>query len=129
MTARLAEMVSDYLRVRRSLGFTLAGTEYLLTGYLAYLDDLGTDAVTIDNAVGIATAPQGASPRWQALRLSAVRGFARWARTLDPATGPAGETHVLVFVFAVLLLLAVPVLLAILLGKRAEEVLPRVRDG
>ncbi len=32
MTARLAEMVSDYLRVRRSLGFTLAGTEYLLTG-------------------------------------------------------------------------------------------------
>jgi integrase len=85
VTARLAEMVSDYLRVRRSLGFTLAGTEYLLTGYLAYLDDLGTDAVTIDNAVGYATAPQGASPRWQALRLSAVRGFARWARTLDPA--------------------------------------------
>ena len=36
--------------------------------------------------------------------------------------------HVLVFVFAVLLLLAVPVLLAILLGKRAEVVLPRVRD-
>ena len=36
--------------------------------------------------------------------------------------------HLAVFVFVVLFLLAVPLLLAILLGRRADEVLPKVRD-
>jgi hypothetical protein len=36
--------------------------------------------------------------------------------------------HLAVFVFVVLFLLAVPLLLAILLGRRADEVLPKVRN-
>jgi integrase/recombinase XerD len=40
--------------------------------------------VTVEHALGFATAPAGASPRWQALRLSAVRCFARWAKCQDP---------------------------------------------
>jgi hypothetical protein len=33
--------------------------------------------VLVEDALGFAMAPSGASPRWQALRLSAVRCFAR----------------------------------------------------
>jgi len=84
MTAALRELVTDYLRVRRSLGYQLDGTERLLFGFVDYLQAHGADAATVEHAVGFAMAPPGASPRWQALRLSAVRCFARWAHLLDP---------------------------------------------
>ena len=40
--------------------------------------------MTVEHAVAFATAPPGASPRWQALRLSAIRCFARWAHRRTP---------------------------------------------
>ncbi len=101
MTARLEETVRDYLSVRRALGFKLEGTEQILAailpafcaaampaqaaGFAAHLRGAGTEHVTVQHAVEFATAPEGASRRYQALRLSAVRCFARWAHTLDPA--------------------------------------------
>jgi len=92
MTAGLAEMVGDYLRVRRALGYKLTHPSHVLTGFLDYLTATGTDMVTIENALGFATAPVGVSPRTQALRLSAIRGFAKWAHTMDPTVQvpPAG---------------------------------------
>ena len=33
----LEQMVADYLRVRRSLGYKLEGTEHLLIGFVDYL--------------------------------------------------------------------------------------------
>jgi site-specific recombinase XerD len=78
-------MVADYLRVRRSLGYKLDHAEHILTRFVDYVQ--ATDAphpVTVAHALAFATAPTGASRRWQALRLSAVRGFARWAHTVDP---------------------------------------------
>ena len=59
-------------------------TERLLFGFVDYLSAVGAPAVTVEHAVGFAMAPPGASPRWQALRLSAVRCFARWAHLQDP---------------------------------------------
>lgn len=85
MTGALTPLLSDYLRVRRALGFKLEGTEALLTQFLTYLDEHDADTITIEHALGFATAPEGASPRWQALRLSAIRCFARWAATSDPS--------------------------------------------
>src|SRR5664280_1061189 len=69
-----------------------AWTPHVLTGFLDYLTARGTDVVTIESALGFATAPVGVSPRTQALRLSAIRGFARWAHTMDPTVQvpPAG---------------------------------------
>jgi site-specific recombinase XerD len=84
VSARLRQLVGDYLRIRRALGYQLQGTERLLFGFVDYLQERGSDIVSIEHALGFATAPVGASPRWQALRLSAVRCFARWAHTLDP---------------------------------------------
>jgi integrase/recombinase XerD len=82
----LEQMVADYLRVRRSLGFKLDEAEYILARFVDYLQ--ASDAphtVTVAHALAFATAPPGASQRWQALRLSAIRCFARWAHTTDPA--------------------------------------------
>jgi integrase/recombinase XerD len=84
MTVRLRGLVTDYLRVRRSLGYKLEYTERLLFGFVDYLSAVGAPAATVEHAVGFAMAPPGASPRWQALRLSAVRCFARWAHLQDP---------------------------------------------
>lgn len=80
----LPALVEDYLRVRRALGYTLEGTERVLGRFLAYLDARGACRVSVVDAVGFATAPPNVAPRSQALRLSAVRCFTRWARTLDP---------------------------------------------
>jgi integrase/recombinase XerD len=84
MTVRLRGLVTDYLRVRRSLGYKLEYTERLLFGFVDYLSAVGAPAATVEHAVGFAMAPPGASPRWQALRLSAVRCFAWWAHLQDP---------------------------------------------
>ena len=81
----LEQMVADYLRVRRSLGYKLDHAEYILTRFADYVQ--ASDAphpVTVAHGLAFATAPPGASPRWQALRLSTIRCFARWAHTLDP---------------------------------------------
>jgi integrase/recombinase XerD len=99
MSTELTQLVTDYLRVRRALGFKLEGTQVLLTQFVAYLEERHADTVTIEHALGFATAPAGASPRWQALRLSAIRCFARWAAASDPTIevppGPAaaGPPH------------------------------------
>lgn len=102
----LQELVADYLRLRRSLGYTLAGTETLLLGFVAYLRDNHAQGLTIEHALGFATAPVGASPRWQALRLSAIRCFARWAHCQDPDIEvpparllPARPTRVAPFIY------------------------------
>jgi integrase/recombinase XerD len=85
-TAReeLRELVAEYLTVRRSLGYKLDDAEYILARFFAYLHEHDAHGVTVEHALGFATAPAGASPRWQALRLSAVRCFARWAHCQDP---------------------------------------------
>ena len=77
MTGPLIELVGDYLLVRRALGYKLEYTEVVLRQFVAYLAEHDADTITIEHALGFATAPEGASPRWQALRLSAIRCFAR----------------------------------------------------
>jgi integrase/recombinase XerD len=81
----LRELIADYLQTRRALGYKLHGTERLLFAFADYLEAQGAASVSVEHAIAFATAPVGASPRWQALRLSAIRLFARWAHLLDPS--------------------------------------------
>lgn len=83
-TEDLAALVAEYLTVRRSLGYKLDHAEYILDRFVAYLHEHDAQGVSVEHALGFATAPPGASPRWQALRLSAIRCFARWAQCQDP---------------------------------------------
>jgi site-specific recombinase XerD len=82
----LRQALADYLQIRRALGYKLERAEKLLVQYLEYLDGLGAERVTIENAIAWATRPAaGKDAHWWAFRLSAVRGFAKYLHALDDA--------------------------------------------
>jgi len=87
----LREALAGYLAVRRALGYKLARPEKLLAQFITYLEDAGAATVTTEHALAWATLP-GGDANWHAHRLSAVRGFAAYLRTIDPAAEvpPAG---------------------------------------
>lgn len=90
--SRLRRYAADYLRLRRSLGYKLVEHERFLNQFLDYLERGRATTITAENALAWATLPVGTSPRWHGGRLSAVRGFARWAHAFDadiqvPPTG------------------------------------------
>lgn len=95
MTARsaaLRDALDDDLAVRRSLGFKLHNVGRLLGQFVGYLEGLGTDIVTVDNALGWSTLPANRSQHWLVIRVRAVRGFARYLHGIDPIhqVPPAG---------------------------------------
>jgi integrase len=83
--------LSDYLALRRALGFKLARTEKLLGQFLSYLQDQGEARITTDRALTWAALVDGGDA-WRALRLGVVRGFASYLHSIDPAheVPPAG---------------------------------------
>jgi integrase len=85
----LEEAVSDYLQVRRALGYKLTAHGSLLPQFVSYLDGLGAQTITTQHALAWATSSRRSM--WTK-RLSIARGFARYMKSLDPATEvpPAG---------------------------------------
>ena len=81
----MSDLVGQYLRVRRALGYKLNNAEDILNRFVAYLEVRDADRVSVADAVGFATAPPARTARTQALRLSAVRCFTRWAHCQDPS--------------------------------------------
>lgn len=86
MTGDLSRHVADYLRLRRALGFKLVNEGVILPQFAAFLQRSGQSTVTAQAAVAWAQQPQGVSPINWVHRLGAVRGFARYLQTIDPAT-------------------------------------------
>jgi integrase len=82
----LRAALADYLSVRRSLGFKLARDGLLLEQFVAFCEQAGAELVTSQLAMAWVTAPGNCSPAWAGMRLSIVRGFARWLQAADPAT-------------------------------------------
>lgn len=84
--------VAEYLRLRRAMGFTLTEAGHLLPQFVAFLDAAGAQTITVELAVAWARLPEDVQPVHWAHRLGAVRGFARWLATIEPATEipPAG---------------------------------------
>jgi integrase/recombinase XerD len=82
----LDRVAEDYLAVRRSFGYKLRQEEQLLASFTTYLQARGLDRVTVTAALGWASQPGHASPAWHAKRLSAVRGFAAYLATINPAS-------------------------------------------
>lgn len=81
----LHQAVEDYLRIRRALGFKLENAGRLLPQFLDYLESTGAETITTEHAVRWATLPNAANPVWWGVRLTVVRGFARYLQTIDPA--------------------------------------------
>src|SRR5664279_355471 len=77
---------ADYLATRRAMGYKLFYQGQMLEQFVAYLDAIGAEHLTIGHAVAWAKQPADAARSWWAVRLSTVRAFARYLAALDPAT-------------------------------------------
>ena len=80
----LHDQLTDYLQIRRALGYKLERAEKLLPQFIDYLERRGETLVTIENTLAWVTLP-GGSASWRSFRLSSVRGFASYLHALDPA--------------------------------------------
>ena len=90
----LAGHLTDYLRLRRSMGFKLHRAGQILPEFVEYLEAAGASTITADLAIAWAQLPTGVHPVTWTQRLGAVRGFARYLHTLDPATEiPPGDVY------------------------------------
>jgi integrase len=83
----------DYLGLRRALGHKLDDAGRQLARFVAYLDDVGADTVTMETALGFVLDPDlDPASTNPGRRLTAVRGFARHlaGSNADTEIPPAG---------------------------------------
>lgn len=85
MTA-LEQALSDYLRLRRGLGYYLERDQGELERFVEFLQGSGAERITTELAVQWARMPATQHPVIWRKRLSTVRGFARYVATVDPAS-------------------------------------------
>lgn len=79
----LRPAVQDYLGMRRSFGYILAGQDRPLADFACYLDRVGLDTVTVEAALAWAVEPS-TTPLRHFQRLAMVRGFATYLHAIDP---------------------------------------------
>ena len=80
--ATLGLAVQDYLRLRRSFGYVLAGQDRPLADFARYLDRIGLETVTVEAALAWAVEPKASRLRHYQ-RLAMVRGFATYLQAID----------------------------------------------
>ena len=103
----MGQALDGYLDLRRGLGFKLARDEKLLRQFIAWAEGRGASTVTAADALAWAVLPGRDASRWQRMRLSVVRGFARYLATLDPDAEippsrvlPAGRRRAVPFLYS-----------------------------
>ncbi len=83
----LDDELADYLRLRRGLGHKLDDAGRQLARFVTYMDDIGSETVTLQAALSFIFDPDldpaSSNP---ARRLTALRGFARHLAGIDPRT-------------------------------------------
>jgi integrase len=82
----LTQALTDYLAIRRSLGFTLRGPACLLRDFVAFLEAEREEHITTELALRWAKTPVQAQPATWAERLATARRFAIWRSATDPRT-------------------------------------------
>ena len=83
----LREAATQYLAMRRTLGFKLSAQARILMGFVDYCEQHDLDRITTQAAVAWAMdTPHSTDSLWWARRLMVVRIFARHLRAIDPAT-------------------------------------------
>jgi hypothetical protein len=79
----LLPAVREYLDLRRSFGYVLAGQDRPLADFAGYLERIGAETVTIAAALAWAVEP-ATTPLRHSQRLAMVRGFATYLHAIDP---------------------------------------------
>jgi len=87
----LRQQAEEYLAIRRCLGFKLDDHGRLLSQFADYLDGLGSSVIRTDQAVAWAQSTAHPSHFRHKQRLSVVRGFAQYLRTIDADTEVPGK--------------------------------------
>jgi integrase len=82
----LRQALADYLAVRRALGYKLKRDEKLLAQFLTYHEEQGDGHLRTATMLAWAKLPIDPHRSWASARLSIVRAFASYLRTIDPAT-------------------------------------------
>lgn len=83
----LREALTDYLMLRRSLGYKLQEAGRTLPGFITYLESHHADVITEELALAWALdTPKAHATTSRARRLSRVRAFARYRYWSDPRT-------------------------------------------
>lgn len=85
--SELGRAAEDYLALRRAVGYKLRQEGRLLLGFVSFMQQRerasGDRRVTVEAALAWATLPVGVDVSWWARRLSVVRCFARYLRSVD----------------------------------------------
>jgi integrase/recombinase XerD len=82
----LRDGITDYLELRRSLGFKLKKDERLLLDFAEFMCRRGATWITSSLALAWAQRPEAADPNYLAARLRVIRSFARHRIVSDPRT-------------------------------------------
>jgi len=83
----LRQLADDYLNLRRALGHKMNHAAWLLPRFVAYLESIGAEAVTIEAALAWAqSSTHDPAPAARAQRLAVAGGFARYLSGIDPRT-------------------------------------------
>ena len=81
----LAEHATNYLTIRRALGFNLIAEERLLVNFVAYADAAGEATITTEFALRWVRQAVNAGENHLSRRMRTVRTFARYLHPVDPA--------------------------------------------
>lgn len=82
----LSDALTQYLAMRRALGFVGRLPPSLLRKFVAFVDQAGSPCITTELARQWALQPTDAQPSTWAWRLGIARRFAVWRRASDPCT-------------------------------------------
>ena len=87
MMSGLRRAAEEYLAIRRAVGYKLRQEGRLLADFVGFMEQRELSAhdcrITVDAALAWATLPVGADVSWWAKRLSVVRCFAKYLRSID----------------------------------------------
>jgi integrase/recombinase XerD len=82
----LQTALTEYVAMRRSVGFRIRLPASLLRSFVAFVEHAGSPFITTALALQWATMPTGVQPATWAGRLAIARRFAVWRRGTDPQT-------------------------------------------
>jgi integrase len=93
MTEDLRSRAVTHLALRQAMGFGLGDHQWLIRGFLDYLDAHESERITVPLALSWACLPQTAGASWRNERLAIIRSFAAHVHADDPQIAeliPAG---------------------------------------
>ena len=85
----LRSMLTDYLAMRRALGYKLHSEGTGLATFISYLETVGADHITTETALKWALLLAAVQSVQQGRRLRFIRGFARYCSAIDPLCSPS----------------------------------------